>query len=178
MTEQQFDRNTWQTPQYVFNAMNRKYSFDLDACADHNNALCRLFLTALNDITKTETQSAVKFGSRVWMNPPYSNPMPFVKAAIELMRERDCTVVMLLPADKSTKWYRLALTAATEVIDVIGGRINFTHPITGEEVKGNNKGSMFVIFDPNNQSQIQGAVELEFLKVRGGYYLEQVKNER
>ena len=26
MTEQQFDRNTWQTPKYVFNAMNRTKS--------------------------------------------------------------------------------------------------------------------------------------------------------
>ncbi|MBN6075773.1 phage N-6-adenine-methyltransferase [Aggregatibacter actinomycetemcomitans] len=165
-----FDKNTWQTPKYVFNAMDRKYRFDLDACANADNALCPRFVTESDDITKNATQSAVKFSSRVWMNPPYSNPMPFVQAAIGLMRERDCTVVMLLPADKSTKWYRLALTAATEVIDVIGGRINFTHPITGQEVKGNNKGSMFVIFDPNNQSRVHGSVDLEFLKVRGGYY--------
>ncbi|SUV40796.1 DNA N-6-adenine-methyltransferase (Dam) [Avibacterium paragallinarum] len=37
---------------------------------------------------------------------------------------------------------------ANEVIDIVGGRINFIHPITGEEIKGNTKGQMVVVFDP------------------------------
>ena len=85
------------------------------------------------------------------------------------MTERDCVVVMLLPADKTTRWFKTALLSATEVIDVIGGRINFINPVTKKEVKGNNKGSMFVIFDPNNQHQVQGGVTLDFLKKRGDY---------
>lgn len=164
-----FDKDSYRTPRYVFNAMNRRFRFDTDACASAENALCNIYYTAEADITKEETQAKVFVGSRVWMNPPYSNPMPFVQSAIKLMTERDCTVVMLLPADKSTKWFREALTAATEVIDVVGGRINFINPLTGEEVKGNNKGSMFVIFDPNCQSQTKSGVTLDFLKLRGGY---------
>jgi len=169
MTEQQFDRNTWQTPKYVFNAMNRKYRFDIDGAADVKNALCEMYITKSEDITDRRTQNRIPAGSRIWINPPYSDPMPFVRAAIDLMTERDCVVVMLLPADKTTRWFKTALLSATEVIDVVGGRINFVNPVTQKEVKGNSKGSMFVIFDPNNQHQAQGVVTVDFLKKRGGY---------
>lgn len=163
----EFNKDCYRTPRYVFNALNRKYRFDVDACASADNALCEKYFTENLDITKTEIQELVSEGSRVWMNPPYSNPTPFVQTAIDLMIHRDCVVVMLLPADKSTKWFSLALSAATEICDVIGGRINFFHPVTCEEVKGNNKGSMIVVFDPNSQSQIQTGVTLDFLKSRG-----------
>lgn len=163
-----FDKDTYCTPKYVFNAMNRRFRFDLDACASKENSLCKYFINAELDITKQSTIDDIDCGMRIWMNPPYSNPMPFVKAAIKLMTERDCVVVMLLPADKSTRWFNEAIGVATEVIDVIGGRINFINQVTGDEVKGNNKGSMFVIFDPNCQSQTQGGVTLDFLKMRGG----------
>lgn len=165
MTE--FNHDNYRTPRYVFHALDRKYRFNVDACANAENALCAEFFTEQLDITRPDIQALVPVGSRVWMNPPYSNPTPFVQAAIDLMQHRDCTVVMLLPADKSTRWFSLALSAATEVCDIVGGRINFLHPLTGEEVKGNNKGSMILVFDPNQQSQIQTAVTLDFLKARG-----------
>ena len=75
MTEQQFDRNTWQTPKYVFNAMNRKYRFDIDGAADVKNALCEMYITKTEDITDRRTQNRIPIGSRVWINPPYSDPM-------------------------------------------------------------------------------------------------------
>lgn len=161
-----FDKNTYQTPQFVFDYMNRKYRFDWDGCASSENALCKKFISKELDITKPETQALIEKGARVWINPPYSNPLPFVEAAVSLMTERDCTVVMLLPADKSTKWFTTALCYATDVIDIVGGRINFINPVKGEEVKGNNKGSMFVVFDPNDQSQVQKTVTLDFMKMR------------
>ena len=164
-----FDKDSYRTPRYVFNAMDRRFKFDLDACAAKDNALCKYYIDKETDITKQSTIDSIDAGMRIWMNPPYSNPTPFVHAAIKLMIDRDCTVVMLLPADKSTKWFRLALNAATEVIDVVGGRISFINPLTGEEVKGNNKGSMFIVFNPNCLSQISTGVTLDFLKKRGGY---------
>ena len=179
VNEQQFDKNTWQTPLYIFNAMNRKHRFEVDGCASPENALCDIYFTEKDDFTKQETLDRVQKGSRVWINPPYNNPLPFVESAIYLMAIRDCTVVMLLPADKSTEWFSVAISAATQVIDIIGyndekgkfhsGRIKFINPVTGVEVSGNNKGSMFVIFDPNEQSQTQSAIRLNHLMARGGY---------
>ena len=50
----------------------------------------------------------VKWKSPVYVNPPYSNPLPWVEKAI---RERECgvDVVLLLRVDTSTKWYRLLM---------------------------------------------------------------------
>ena len=45
MTEQQFDKDTWQTPKYVFNWLEIKYgSFDVDGCASSENALCKEYI--------------------------------------------------------------------------------------------------------------------------------------
>ncbi|MDA5624412.1 phage N-6-adenine-methyltransferase, partial [Pasteurella multocida] len=55
---------------------------------------------------------------RIFVNPPYSNPLPFVQRVAEL-RNAGYLVVMLLPADKSTKWYQVIQDNATEVIDIV-----------------------------------------------------------
>ncbi|MFW9315464.1 adenine methyltransferase, partial [Glaesserella parasuis] len=52
----------------------------------------------------------------------------------------------------------------------IGGRIAFVHPITGEEIKGNSKGQMVVVFDPTMEDFVQRSVSLDFIKKVGGYF--------
>jgi len=53
----------------------------------------------------------------VFCNPPYSNPLPWVKKAI-LEYESGCTVVMLLKHDSSTEWYRLLHEAGAKMLMV------------------------------------------------------------
>ncbi|VEH66674.1 phage N-6-adenine-methyltransferase [Rodentibacter pneumotropicus] len=155
------------------------YWFHLDGCANEKNALrplwigsgskiCEDFLS--DDLLERLLDEVVEQADmlRLFVNPPYSDPLPFVKRAAEL-KQAGYLVVMLLPADKSTKWYKVIQENATEVIDIIGGRINFLHPVTGEEVKGNNKGSMVAVFDPFMQGFVTRQVELDFVKKVGGY---------
>ncbi|HDL3275062.1 adenine methyltransferase, partial [Mannheimia haemolytica] len=104
----------------------------------------------------------------IFVNPPYSNPLPFVQRAAEL-KKAGHIVVMLLPADKSTRWYQVIQENASEVIDIIGGRINFINPLTGEEVKGNNKGSMVAVFDPFVEGIVTRQMPLDKIKELGGY---------
>jgi len=42
--------------------------------------------------------------NKVYVNPPYSNPLPWVEKAIE-ENKKGCTIVMLLRMDTSTKWF-------------------------------------------------------------------------
>lgn len=112
------------------------------------------------------------------MNPPYNNPLPFVLRAAEL-RKAGYFVVMLLPLDKSTEWFEVIRKEANEVIDIIGftdhkgnfnsGRIKFINPVTGNEVGGNNKGSMVVVFDPFADDFVQRSVSIGHIKKCGGY---------
>ena len=52
-----------------------------------------------------------------FVNPPYSNPLPWVKKAITEY-ENGCTVVMLLKHDSSTEWYRLLHEAGAHMLMV------------------------------------------------------------
>lgn len=49
----------------------------------------------------------VPFGKGVFVNPPYSDPLPWVEKAIQENKANNITIVMLLKHDSSTKWYRL-----------------------------------------------------------------------
>ena len=174
MTEQQFDRNTWQTPKYVFHWLNLRFKFDIDGCANGDNALVKLYFGdgGLADDFLNFNLDALKGGlsrASIFVNPPYSNVTPFIKRAKVLCNDGHL-VVMLLNNDKSTQWYQNHIHGvANEVIDIVGGRIAFIHPVKKQEIKGNSKGQMVVVFDPTAQDFVQRSVSLDFIKKIGGY---------
>jgi len=47
----------------------------------------------------------IQWPNRTFVNPPYSNPLPWVEKAIETSMMNK-TVVLLLKHDSSTKWWR------------------------------------------------------------------------
>ncbi|HEY4680413.1 MAG TPA: DNA N-6-adenine-methyltransferase [Nitrosarchaeum sp.] len=49
-----------------------------------------------------------------YVNPPYSNPLPWVEKAIE-QSKRGVKVCMLLRCDPSTKWYRLLIEHGAKI---------------------------------------------------------------
>lgn len=171
----EFDKDCYRTPKYVFNWLNSRFKFDIDGCATEENNLSYHYIgkdgivedfLTFDPLDLIEVLEFSHF--TIFVNPPYSNPLPFVKRAAEL-KVWGFLVVMLLPADKSTKWYQVIQQNATEVIDIVGGRISFLHPLTGEEVKGNNKGSMIAVFDPTMQDFVIRQANLDFVKMCGGY---------
>ena len=63
-------------------------------------------------------------GMQVFVNPPYSNPLPWIKAAIEEKTlTPEMTIVMLLKHDSSTEWYRLLHEAGANFL-MVNGRLN------------------------------------------------------
>lgn len=170
--QQDFDRDTWQTPKYFFNWLNKRFDFDIDGCADESNALCLNWVgkgsPLGSDFLETKTPYPYR-NLRFYVNPPYSDVTPFLKAAKEL-KDKGHLVVMLLNNDKSTQWYQQCIHGvANEVFDITGGRIAFIHPVTKQEIKGNSKGQMVVVFDPTMDDFVQRSVSLDFVKKVGGY---------
>lgn len=169
-----FNKDHYRTPQYLFNWLNVIYDFNVDGCATENNALRCTYIGPDNenqsDFLTFDLMDFIAdymdYPFKFFVNPPYSNIKPFVQRAIELMSHGN-TVVMLLPADKSTQWYKLIQDNATEVTDIIGGRVSFLHPVTGEEVKGNNKGSIVVEFSPFKQGFNTRQIDLVKIKEIG-----------
>ncbi len=58
----------------------------------------------------------------VFVNPPYSNPLPWVKKAID--QSKNCPVVMLLKHDSSTEWFRLLHEAGARMM-MINKRLKY-----------------------------------------------------
>ncbi|PBO08783.1 phage N-6-adenine-methyltransferase [Aeromonas salmonicida] len=155
-------RDMTQTPLYLFRALDLEFNFALDAAALPETALCQKYLTPDIDALSVDWGDFISPLVRspwAWLNPPYSNIAPWVNKAIE-QQGLGIGTVMLVPQDTSTAWYPGEL--ASEVRHITGyrdergkwhnGRVSFINKATGEEMKGNPKGSMFLIFAPGWRS--------------------------
>ena len=138
------DKDCWQTPLWLFDALDIEFGFWLDSAASDKNALCVHWLTEADDALNSEW---ISHGA-IWNNSPYSNIRPWVEKAAEQCIQQRQTVVMLVPEDMSVGWFSKALESVDEVRIITDGRINFIEPSTGLEKKGNSKGSMLLIWRP------------------------------
>ena len=140
-------RDLWRTPPALFTSLDAEFCFQLDAAAAAHNALCRKFITAEQNTLETPWADYLSIPGYVWLNPPYSEIMPFVKKAAAESANQIGTV-MLVPADTSVGWFKEAIQTASEVRFITAGRLAFINPVTGKPVSGNNKGSMLIIWRP------------------------------
>ena len=156
----------WETPPAVYKRLNKEFSFLADMAASKHNAKCRIFYTEEDNslgfdwayrmgVDKVILNEYGEVGS-VFVNPPYSNPMPWVKKAIEAQAD-GLTVVMLLNADPSVGWWAEAMPYVSEIRFIIAektptgkyssGRIGFIDS-DGNEANGNSKPQCVLVFDP------------------------------
>lgn len=132
-------KDLWQTPYILFSGFESEFDIDTDVAASDKNHLCSNYLTEKNDALKSV------WGKSNWCNPPYSNITPWVNKAIE-QHQLGKTVVMLVPADTSVKWFKLAYNSCNEV-RFISGRLSFINADTQKPVNGNNKGSVIFVWN-------------------------------
>jgi site-specific DNA-methyltransferase (adenine-specific) len=145
----------WETPQYIFDWLDEEFDFDIDLAADESNTKCNHYLDKFWDSLKVDWSTSYldclsKDRNRpvCWLNPPYSDPLPWVKKAYE-ESQYGATIVCLLPADTSTKWFHDWVYGKAE-IRFIRGRVRFVDPTTGKVTKDPPKsGSMIVIYGPD-----------------------------
>lgn len=110
----------WSTPPDLMKALESKYGpFDLDPCCRAETAKAPRFYTIDdNGLTKPW------FG-RVYMNPPFSKPGPWLQKAIaEIDAGRAEIVVALLPVSTDTRWFHNFVKGQAR-IEFIEGRVKF-----------------------------------------------------
>lgn len=107
--------DSWQTPKWLFDELNKEFHFDIDLCAITENSKVRYFANDyLNNIFQDSCAAESYRHSydlnfyreefkTAWMNPPYSNPKPFIEKAWE--DSKYCKIVCLVKCDPSTKWW-------------------------------------------------------------------------
>lgn len=144
------DKDSWATPQWLFDALDREFNFDLDAAAIEDNAKCEYWLDQSHDALSLEDwryhpDAPLPLFRNVWINPPYSRGMvkAFLNKAHEQCVKHKINSVLLIPATPDASWWP---TNASEIRFITGGRISFEHPITKKAVNGNTKGSALVIY--------------------------------
>ena len=135
-------KDSWQTPKALFETLNKEFDFTCDVASSSRNRLCE------NYLTEEEDALICHWGDVNWCNPPYSNITPWIQKAIIEHDAQDKTTVMLIPADTSVKWFKLAYESCNEV-RFISGRISFINAETQKPVNGNNKGSVLFIWRGN-----------------------------
>lgn len=146
----------WRTPPEVINYIENRFGkIQLDLCASDEGHVCDFYLTEEDDFLDDSHLAAciIGNGELCWMNPPYSDPLPFVQQAIT-WSIHGYAVSGILNLDPSTKWFVELQKHAAVIMNVIGGRIAFLDE-SGQPINGNNKPQfMFYIapFGSCNQS--------------------------
>jgi len=130
----------WQTPDWLFEELNKEFQFDIDLCATKENSKCPIWY---NDYLKNKCEGTRKDGcyvrgigyvdalSNAFMNPPYSNPRPFIEKAWE--DSKHCKIVCLVKCDPSTKWWATFWNYEDVFLD--GGLCALEGPKPGCEVR-------------------------------------------
>src|SRR3990167_4481676 len=111
--------DNWETPPELLDVLDREFSFDLDAAASAENAICGPHITSEQDALVSPW-----IGSTVWCNPPYSRLPAFTARALSESRLHKNTVVLLIPAYTDTKWWRDHVLPAREIRFLVG-RLRF-----------------------------------------------------
>lgn len=113
--------NSWGTPQYLFDELNKEFEFTLDPCANDNNFKCKKYYTKEDDGLNKNW-----IAETVFCNPPYGREIKkWVKKCYEESRDSDTTVVMLIPARTDTSYFHEYIYGKAE-IRFIRGRLKFT----------------------------------------------------
>lgn len=111
-------RDDWETPQDLFDALDARYGFTVDVCANDGNAKCARYYTADDDGLSKSWEGEV-----AWCNPPYGRAIAAWarKCAEESRRAR---VVMLCAARPDTRWFAEHVAPHARVAFVVG-RLRF-----------------------------------------------------
>lgn len=135
-----FDKDSLQTPRYIFDWLNSHYNFDVDLCASDDHHYCNNYYTKNNSCLDNKWLS----GDNCFINPPYSNIDQFLPISIA-NTIYDITTVFLIPELNGESRTEIIINKASKIIH-LSPRVSFIRPDNGLEYKGNNRGSIVVEF--------------------------------
>lgn len=120
--------------------------FVLDACAtDAATAKAREFITPEQDALKTDWLSG---NGAVWCNPPFTRKPEFLMRALEQAKRWGRLVVVMIPYEPCTQWWREYVSGKATAVFMPDGRYTFLAPDTKQPIPGVNFVSCFVLFSP------------------------------
>ena len=109
--------DSWLTPPNLLKLLGK---FDLDPCCPNTPMPWR---TAKRMVTEAEDGLSVQWSGRVWLNPPYSNALPW----IQRMAVNNCGMALVYARSTDTQWGQLALHTCS-LAYFLAGRLLFFYP--------------------------------------------------
>jgi len=107
----------WETPQELFNELDKEFHFNLDPCASIDNYKC------LEYYTKEDNGLNKEWRGSVFINPPFDEVDRWVEKAFYQLKNCD-VIVMLLPARTDTRWFHNFIYGKFEV-RFLKGRVKY-----------------------------------------------------
>jgi len=89
----------WETPQWLFDILDKEFHFTVDVCASEQNHKCEKYYSKADDGLKQEWMGGC------WINPPYGREIKDWMQKAKLASENGATVVCLIPARTDTEWW-------------------------------------------------------------------------
>jgi len=126
-------RADYETPQPLFDALDRVFQFGLDVCAsEHNTKVPANFITKEEDGLATDW--ATRFAAdtvmrHAWMNPEYGSAVPLWTAQAVEQAHKGVATVALLGSRTDAGWFHDDVAVADWVL-FLKGRIKFLLPCT------------------------------------------------
>lgn len=118
------DKDDWETPPDLFEALDAEFGFSVDVCASAHNSKVPInfFDVTENGLAKSWAAADVG-GGPVWCNPPYSQKDQWIEKAFWTAFHGMNTVVMLIPAKTDTAaWWDFCALAEVRFLP---GRLVF-----------------------------------------------------
>lgn len=117
-------QDCWETPQYLFDALNSEFRFTVDVCADINNRKVDKFFSVHQDAFRLQWTGVC------YANPPYGRDIGrWMEKAKNSAIDHGSTVVVLCPARCDTNWW--FDHARFGEVRLLKGRIKFIDPLKG-----------------------------------------------
>jgi hypothetical protein len=111
------------TPAWIFDLLGLQ--FDLDVASSDSQ---EIIVPAANKFTINDDALSQEWKGRVWMNPPFSKPAPWVEKWLA-----HSNGIALLPLSGNSRWWR-ALWESDASVAMIKPNTGFTNP-AGKEQK-------------------------------------------
>lgn len=117
------NKTDWETPQDLFDRLNRKYNFTWDLAASDTNAKCSNYLTIAENSLNVNWS---KLQGNLFLNPPYGRDVKWwVKKAYESsLAKTNGAIVLLIPSRTDTSYWHDYILQKAE-IQFLRGRVKF-----------------------------------------------------
>lgn len=109
----------WTTPQWLFNWLNSRFEFQLDAAATEDNAKSDNYYSAQH------SGVANPWHSPTFCNPPYSNVGPWVAKAFNEWSRNEVESCLLIPVRTDQEWWHRGIIETGARVEFYKGRISF-----------------------------------------------------